>query len=240
MKKNVIILTAGLAGSSVLTALLSKAGYWVGDATIKKVDYDTWENAEVVELNSKIFQETGFQEDWTMVYRPEFISRITQQADNLDPKPFLDFIEKCSRHQPWVWKDPRFWLTIRHWRRFLDLSNLCFLVIRRDGMQYWISTTIRRQVQTFGHSRRYSESVHGSLLDFLRQEQASYVDILYEDLLITPEKVIDDINRCAGSTLTLADFKKIFRGRIGRKQHGLKNFLHAAAVYLKNYPDRYR
>lgn len=240
MQKNVIILTAGLAGSSVLTALLSKAGYWVGDSTMKKVDYDTWENTELIELNNRLFHETGFTEDWTMVYQPEFVDRISEGAKKLDPEPYQHFVTKCMMHQPWIWKDPRLWLTMRYWRRFLDLNNICFLVIRRDRLQGWISTTIRRQIQTFAHAKRYNTGVYTSLLAFLKQEQASYVEILYEDLLVTPGAVIDEINRHTGTALTIDDFKSVFRGRIGRKQHGWKNFMIAVAIYLKNYSQRYR
>jgi hypothetical protein len=47
MRKNVIILTSGLSGSSVLAGLIANAGYWVGDETFKKDDYDTFENREL-------------------------------------------------------------------------------------------------------------------------------------------------------------------------------------------------
>ncbi len=50
MKRNVIILTSGLTGSSVLSGLISRGGFWTGD-THKKEDYDTYENKRLIELN---------------------------------------------------------------------------------------------------------------------------------------------------------------------------------------------
>jgi hypothetical protein len=238
--KNVIILTGGLAGSSVLTSLLGKAGYWVGESTMKKKGYDTWENTELIALNKRLLEETGFREKWTMRFRPDYVTRIREAARRLDAAPYAELVRTCEAHSPWIWKDPRLWLTIRHWRPFLDLQRTCFLVIRRDHMQSWISTTLRRQVQTMDYARAYSEGIHQTIVDFLQDEQATWLDILYEDLLITPEKVIGDINRMTGTSLTLADFTSVFRGELGRKQHGAKNFLIAMAIYLKNYGERYR
>ena len=43
---NVIILTGGLTGSSVLAGVLAAAGYWSGEDTFKKRDYNTYENAD--------------------------------------------------------------------------------------------------------------------------------------------------------------------------------------------------
>lgn len=238
--KNIIILTGGLAGSSVLASLLSKNGYWVGETTIQKRDYNTWENAELVELNNQLLRDVGFNENWAMEFLPDFVARVYNGAQQLDPIPYRAFAEKCTQHEPWIWKDPRLWLTIRYWKQFIDLSNTCFLVIHRESLQAWISTTLRRQIQTMAYERTYNEGIQKSIVDFLEESRLSYVDILYEDLLVTPEKVIDDINRLAGTNVNIGDLKSVFRGTLYRRQHGLKNLLKATAIYLKNYSQRYR
>ena len=60
MKKNVIILTYGLSGSSVLTGLLVRGGYWPGAKTYVKPDYDTFENVRLIELNKQLFAAAKF------------------------------------------------------------------------------------------------------------------------------------------------------------------------------------
>ncbi|MEW5770617.1 MAG: hypothetical protein AB1831_09670 [Pseudomonadota bacterium] len=239
MHKNVIILTGGLAGSSVLTSLLNKAGYWVGDQTMQKIDYNTWENAELVRLNNKILEETGFTDDWVMQFSPDYIDKVAAGFDRLDPAPFQAFVDECNRHQPWIWKDPRLWLTIRYWKRFLDRENVSFLTIRREKIQSWISTTLRRQIQSIKHSHYYDSGIHETIQSFLREEGFGSVDVLYEDLLLRPERVIAEINASIGTELTLDDFKSVFRGVLYKKQHGMGNFLRALAIYLKNYPERH-
>jgi len=239
-RKNVIILTGGLAGSSVLTSLLARGGYWTGDDTFKKKDYDTWENAELVDLNKEIIRASGFEEDWIMEFRPDFVDQVRNGFRDFDTGRLQRFIDKCGDHQPWIWKDPLLSLTIRIWRDYLDLSRTAFLLIHREPLQAWISTTIRRQIQTVDYLRRYNDGIHSTILDFVGENDATYVNILYEDLILDPTPVIRDINSAAGTDISVDDFKAVFRGTLHRKQHGLKNYLHAKAIYFKNYSDRYR
>jgi hypothetical protein len=239
VKKNVIILTSGLSGSSVLAALIAQdGGYWLGDSTIKKSDYDTWENAELVELNKRILADVGFTEDWTMHFQPEYIDRVTQAAATLDPSPYQNFVKKCETKAPWLWKDPRLWLTIRYWQQHLDLDRVAFLLIHRDPMQSWISTTLRRQIQTMKHAYAYEEGINKSLTGFLAANNAPFINILYEDLLVQPDATIETINRHLETHLELDDLKQVFRGRLHKRQHGLMSFIKAMAIYLKNHAER--
>ncbi len=239
-KKNIIILTSGLVGSSVLTAMMSRAGYWVGDQTMKKHDYNTWENNELIELNKKILSDTGFDANWTMEYQPDYIDRVMSKAGHLDPAPYRAFVDKCNQHSPWIWKDPRLWLTIRYWMNFLDKENVFFLIIKRESLQSWISIILRRQIQTFAYLKKYFEGTNGAIMDSVHSLQLPHLEIPYEDLLTAPETVIQRINDQLGTTLTVDDLRAVFRGRLYKKQHGLFNFLKASAIYLKNYSIRYR
>ena len=64
---NVIILTTGISGSSVITGLLAKSGLWTGDETIFKDNitgtYETYGNKKLVELNESLFKEAGLRYD---------------------------------------------------------------------------------------------------------------------------------------------------------------------------------
>jgi hypothetical protein len=52
MRQSVIILPSDLSGSSVLTGLLARGGYWAGDATFKKQQHETLENQAFIDLNA--------------------------------------------------------------------------------------------------------------------------------------------------------------------------------------------
>jgi len=237
-KKNVVVLTSGLAGSSVLAALLARAGYWTGESTVKKRDYNTWENQELVRLNRKILEDVGFDQDWTMTFDRSYVDELYSGFDGLDESLYADFAKQCNERAPWVWKDPRLWLTIRFWARFIDLSNTAFLLIRREPLQAWISTLNRRQIQTFAHCRKYRDGIYNTIVEFVRGNNLTYYEIVYEDLMVTPNRVIDGINQCLNTELMAEDFLAVFRGKAFRKQHGALDLLKALAIYLRNHNER--
>src|SRR5690242_2078379 len=130
MKQSVIILTSGLSGSSVLTGLIARAGYWTGE-THKKRDYDTFENKELIRLNRLLFERAAYTGNYLVEFSSEVIARIAKlSAPHGDA--YSSFIAECNQHRPWVWKDPRLWLTIRFWAEFLDLRDCNFILLTRS------------------------------------------------------------------------------------------------------------
>ena len=102
MRKNVIILTNGLSGSSVLTGLIARGGYWTGEQTFKKKDYDTYENQELVDLNKKLFAEMDFTSNYEMLFDPAYVQTFMGAHGSVDDAPYQAFIEKLNSHQPWI------------------------------------------------------------------------------------------------------------------------------------------
>ena len=238
-KKNLIILTNGLAGSSVLAGLLSRGGYWLGKETFKKHDYNTYENLQLVELNKDLFKQSKYSGKYEMVFDQKDIDHFINMRDSIDPTPFSSFIDTCNEHQPWLWKDPRLWLTIHYWKPLLNLDRIQFIVLTRDPMQTWISTTIRRQIQSPAYCKNYMESIHNSIITFLEKNQLPYLDLIYEDLITAPDDTIDKINIFTGNDLTKDDLKNVFKGTLGKKQRSLFDLIKASLIYAKNYRLRY-
>jgi hypothetical protein len=88
-------------------------------------------------------------EDYTTRFVPEAIGRIAALADQEDVSEYRALVARCESHAPWMWKDPRLWLTIGFWSRMLPWSRIRVLLLRRDPMQSWVSCTQRRQIQTY-------------------------------------------------------------------------------------------
>jgi hypothetical protein len=82
--QNVIVLTSGLSGSSVLTSLVAKAGYWTGE-THKKHDYDTYENTELLDLNLKILAPAGSKSTLDLVKAIAIYLKNYSERINLIP-----------------------------------------------------------------------------------------------------------------------------------------------------------
>ena len=76
---NVIILTSGITGSSVLAGLLSQSGFWTGDKTYKK-EYDTYENTELINCNLQMLREAGCTGNYAMEFSREAIDVIASVA----------------------------------------------------------------------------------------------------------------------------------------------------------------
>jgi hypothetical protein len=240
MKHDVIILTAGLTGSSVVAGLLKQAGYWVGEATAKKPEYDTFENTALVALNDRLLQAVGHDERFDRVFRRGQIDDVGRAAARVDLAPYRQFIAECVRHEPWVWKDPRLWLTIRVWAPLLDRERLRIVVVSRQHSQAWISHILRRQIQTPGYCRDYMEGVRAALLEFIAEYKLPHIEIVYEDILFKPEQVIEKLGDFLETDIAMSDLQKFYRGPLYRRKHGVGDFLRAIMIYLKNYPHRLR
>src|ERR1035438_9442185 len=124
MKQNAIILTSGLTGSSVLTGLIARDGYWTGVSTHKNLgEYETYENTRLIELNRSLFAAAGYTGNYMIEFAPAVLREIESLYGKIDETPFRQFLADCNEHSPWVWKDPRLWLTIRFWKNLLAPSQ---------------------------------------------------------------------------------------------------------------------
>src|SRR5262245_37498881 len=170
MRDRVVILTYGLSGSSVLAGLLTRAGYWPGDATYKKPDYDTFENLRLIEANRKLIAEAGYKGDHEHEFSADAVQRIARSRGSLPHAPFAEFLAECDRHKPWVWKDPRLWLTIRFWDALLP-RDTAFILLTRSTAQLWASTNLRRRIYTMNYIRRYHGQIEANLREFLASRQ---------------------------------------------------------------------
>lgn len=239
MKKNVVILTSGLSGSSVVTGLLARAGYWIGDSTFKKSDYDTFENRELIELNLRLFQEAGYKGNYLLEFSPEAMQDIGALAGKIDESAFREFIAKCDRNQPWIWKDPRLWLTIRFWKHLMDLEACSFIVLTRGLMQSWISSTLRRQITSYRYARKYETSIQQSALHFLSENRIPHLDVTYEGLILHPAETIDRLNRYLDTDLGVEDLKAVYHKPLYKNpRSSLAKHMKAMLIYAKNYSQR--
>lgn len=238
MKKNVIILTHGWTGSSVFSALLGTAGYWLGAETVKKVDYDTYENQGLVELNRQMMQELAFGQDHEHEFSYDAVLDLERRADRLQWDPYRAFVARCESHAPWAWKDPRLTWTIRQWHRVLPLERMAFIVLTRDDRQAWISSNLRRHVQSMAFTQAYNHGITRSNVAYLEQHRLPHIKLSFEDLLLTPEKTLDGLNGFLGLDLTMDSLRSVFRDPLYRKSRNFKDYVVANLIYWKNYGER--
>jgi hypothetical protein len=239
MRKNVVILTSGLSGSSVLTGLIARASYWTGDQTFKKQDYDTFENRELIELNLRLFHEAGYTGNYLLEFSEEALRNVAALGGKVDDRPFRAFLDKCEQHQPWIWKDPRLWLTIRFWKNLLDLDSCRFIVLTRGARQSWISSILRRQIVSYRYSREYENKIWQSATAFLNDAGLPYLHLTYEGLVMRPAETIERLNRHLDTGLTIDDLKVVYHKPLYKNPRSpLRKQIKALLIYAKNYSER--
>lgn len=223
----------------MLTGLIARAGYWTGDATFKKQQYETFENQRLIDLNRMLFQRAGFKGNYLLEFSADAIQEIASLYDKMDCSEFRSFVEYCDQHRPWIWKDPRLWMTIRFWSRFLDLNNCGFILLTRGSMQSWISSTLRRQITTYRYSKDYEGRIKQSIMDFLEEKRLSYLHLQYETLIGDPSAAISQLNRHLKTELTVEDLKEVYHKPLYKSpRNSLPKHVKALLIYLKNYSER--
>jgi hypothetical protein len=236
---NVIILTSGVTGSSVLTGLISRAGYWTGDITAKK-EYETYENQELINLDLQLFKESGYTGNYAMEFSSAAIERITALKGTVDDRLFREFQQKCEAHRPWIWKDPRLWMTIRFWNNLLSLDGCKFILMTRSYNHAWVSSILKRHIRSYGSMKRYERSIKESLIAFLDNTRKPYLHITYENLIVHPEDVIGKLNAYLGTNLTVDDLKAIYTLPLYKVPRSSPiDYFKAVLIYLKNYSERF-
>jgi len=236
--KNIIVLTSGLSGSSVVTNLLSKAGYWAGDSTCKKTDYNTYENSDLVYLNELLLKAVDYDKGYSISVKAEKIRQVEFLFNTIDLEPFKTFIEKCDVFAPWIWKDPRLWVTMPFWIQMLNKDNLHIVFIDRSISQRWVSELLRKNVQTLGYCRQYNAQIKGLIKSFILKHKIKNGAVLFDDLILKPEQTLLDLNNSLGIDLKVEDLHGVYNKPLYKKTRGKKSLLIAVLIYLKNYRSR--
>jgi hypothetical protein len=223
----------------VLTGLIARGGYWTGEATQIKEDYNTYENTRLIQLNQALFAAAEYTGNYMTEFSPELVRRMSSIYGEIDDAPYRAFVEQCNEHSPWIWKDPRLWVTIHFWKKLLDLDQCRFLLLTRSLPQCWISGLLRRQIRTYRGSRRYEVSVQNSIRLFFRESGVQALELSYEELIANPEETIERLNRFLGAELTVADLKSIYRKPLYKApKSSFINTVKALLIYAKNYSER--
>jgi len=217
-KSNLIILTPGLSGSSVLTALLSKSGYFLGDNTAK-IQYDTFENQKLVEHNISLLRQTGYQRDDPGDIPPPSVEKIRALHNNIDIAPYIDFIKECEKSSPWIWKDPRLSYTMFFWKELLTMNDCNFILITREMDQIWTGLILRARLPvSLKNLRKVQGNAISSARQFLNAYSINALELNFEGLLLYPENTLDLLNSFLGLNISRKELSSVYTGKLNRKR----------------------
>ena len=232
MKSDLIILTTGSSGSSVLAGIIATQGYWLGYKT-KKLNFDTYENARFVDLNMYLLRASGFKRRDCNDLPPPSIEAIKKLAERIDLKPFQDFLKECNNHQPWLWKDPRLSFTIHFWAQVMDMSPCKFILIDRDPGQGYAGLILNRKVpMSFGEQSQISKNYIDSCNLFLDTQGLDCIRLKFEDLILNTDDVLAQVNSFLNISLSMENIRSVYKGRLNRLRYSRVDLAKAKLIYL--------
>lgn len=242
MKKNLIILTTGLSGSSLLTGFIAKAGYQLAEETIFKNNsagnYQTFESQELVELNEKLIAAAKFRNGHRNWYVKERLSTFAASLPEIDKGNYAKFIDSQSESSPWLWKDPRLWITLSFWLPLLDNNNTQFIIVWREPSALWESQLEKRIIYDKQYLKDSEEKSRAETCTLLQKHGFPFLELAIEDLVDSSNPTLEKLNHFLKSDLTISDWQSVYSPSSFKDK--LKRRFLAYPIYWKNYQSRIR
>jgi hypothetical protein len=239
-KNNVIVITTGISGSSVITGFLAKSGLWTGEDTVFKDNttgrYETYENTKLVKLNESLTKEVGIIFEGKARYDATARNKLNAIYEEIDTTKYTQFIKECNSHSPWIWKDPRLFLTIGFWGNILDLSDTKIIVLHRNSYELWKSQMVKRIIYSYSYLKNSEDKTRKKLLSYLESNNFSFISLEYDRFTEKPDTSIDKLNQFLETNLKRKHWDDIYRST--SKLSNYKRTLLAYLIYIKNYRNR--
>jgi len=141
MRRNVIIVGPPRSGTSLTSDIFARRGYYTGEGLRVGDDYNPfgyYEAEDLIAANVSLFESVEFPHHNTWKFDPitpaqtDSIGRIPVQAEH------RALADHWNRHSPWMWKDPRFAITLGYWAQFIDHNATGVILTTRNPEDvYW-------------------------------------------------------------------------------------------------------
>ena len=154
----------------------------------------------------------------------------------IDTAKYNKLLEECNSHSPWIWKDPRLFLTIGFWRNFLDLTNTRVILLHRNSYELWKSLTIKRIIYSYSYLKNSEDKTRDELLNYLESNNFSFISLEYDQFTRDPATYINKLNKFIGANLKKENWDEIYQSTSKFSQY--KRTLLAYLIYIKNYNSR--
>lgn len=230
---NIIIFTTGASGSSVLAGLLGSQGFWLGHQTAK-LQFDTYENAELVDLNVQILRKSGYPRRDANDLPPPDVRRIEDLIKTEDLGPYRAFVKECENHRPWLWKDPRLAYTIYFWRHIVDVKSVKFVVITREFDQAYAGLIHSRKVYMSPKQYKQINDNYIKAIDlfFEKMGTRSTVSLTFEDLILFPQRMMQLMNEALETSLSVEALERVYKGKLYKRRYHRVDYFRALGKFI--------
>lgn len=216
MQKNAIIVGMPRSGTSMVTNIFAKAGFFVAENIENEVragdEFNPsgyWEAQDLIKANDEIFNMVGYSPDNTWLEEP-ISSEQAQGICRLSPSDeHRSLVEKYDKKHPWVWKDPRLCYTIGYWWPLLDRNNTRVIFLKRDHEEI-LNSFLRLNWRTNDPQCRADvlKRIDDHLLtaaESINQHNIPFIEINYSDFRKQPEITSRKISEFFDIKLTVDD-----------------------------------
>ncbi len=167
--KNVIILGSGRCGTSMISGLLAKQDYYMGQNLYAGTDgnpkgyFESWEINSINEdlLAQVLPKRPCFIGRWffrnRFYYEQRWLARLPVGTVIPSSQSINERIIRQTEKQPFCYKDPRFPYTLSAWRPFL--KNTAFICSFRDPSSTVVSVLKDCKMKSYLHSLRMSYEI---------------------------------------------------------------------------------
>jgi hypothetical protein len=219
---------------------MARSGLWAGDKTVFKDNltgkYETYENRKLVELNDELVKLADINFESKTYYDATARDKFDNMYSLIDATKYNAFLDECNSHSPWIWKDPRLFLTIGYWKNLIDPNKTKIIVLYRNTYELWKSQAIKRIIYSYNYLKFSEENARHELTRYLETNNLSYTTLEYDQFCRDPSTSINKINDLLGSELTKEKWDDIYRPT--SRLSNYKRTLLAYLIYIKNYNSR--
>jgi hypothetical protein len=116
------------------------------------------------------------------------------------------------------------------WNRIHDFSSTKFILATRDSRQAWTGLVLRGKLNMpWKDYLEIEGNDDAAAKKFLRDHSIRPQTVAFEDLILRPEEVIEGLNGFLGTSITMSDFRTIYKGSLGGLRWSRTDFLRARA-----------
>ena len=195
-----IVVITGMhrSGTSLTTSLLQSSGMFIGDRLLGNNLSNPkghFEDLDFVEFHQSLLKSQGvYSEGWTDNALKAIPERYVDAAQNL--------IFQKNNHPNWGWKDPRTTLFLDFWSELIP--NAKYVFVYRSPWEV-VDSLFRRGDPLFQASPETAITTwlnyNQKIIDFCQKTSQPWILLRIEDVISSPQFVINSVNRKLGLNL---------------------------------------
>lgn len=240
MPRNVIIVGPPRSGTSLTSDIFARQGYHTGDGLRRGDDgnpFGYYEAEDLIAANVGLFEAVGFPHHNTWKFEPITAEQVAALGRLQPHDAHRLLIEKWNAHSPWMWKDPRFAITLEYWAQFMDREATGIILTRRDPEDVLLSFHRKGWCDTTAADRRRALSIieqhANNAAEVIERLELPHITIDYTEYASAPAEVAARISDFTGLSLTTADLN--FRSELDHST-GSSRLAGHVRVLLKKLP----